>query len=126
MTIPESGQHLVASAAELPERPAVASTTPPPASGAKPPSPTAVRWHRLSIESTSPDGDTITRRAEGDDSWVAASLRALADQLDPPPAPQPVMRPPGRGPIIRERTVPGLVALPPSSDVPRRDPMSLG
>jgi hypothetical protein len=97
-----------------------------PEGGVTPPETTPVRWHRLEIETTSPDGDSVTRRAEGDDQWIAASLRALADQLAPPQPVPPVTRP-GRGPILRERVVPGSVApLPPPSDVPRRDPMSLG
>lgn len=51
-----------------------------------------VRWHRVTVASTSPDGETLDRAVEGDDAWVAASLRALADQLDPPKPPRPTHR----------------------------------
>jgi hypothetical protein len=105
----------------LPERPAVAPPTPPPASGALPPVATVIdggemvhtrdgivlavhpeggrcphcpagvrgiRWHRVQVHSTSANGlETLDRAVEGDDAWVAASLRALADQLDPPKRP---------------------------------------
>lgn len=57
-----------------------------------PPVPPKVRWHRVEVRSTSPDGETLDRAVEGDDAWVAASLRALADQLDPPKPPRPNMR----------------------------------
>ena len=47
-----------------------------------------VAWHRVEVRSTSADGlETLDRAVEGDDTWVAASLRALADQLDPPKRP---------------------------------------
>jgi hypothetical protein len=47
-----------------------------------------IRWHRVQVHSTSANGlETLDRAVEGDDAWVAASLRALADQLDPPKRP---------------------------------------
>jgi hypothetical protein len=105
----------------LPERPAAAPASPPPASGALSPVATVIeggemthtrdgivlavhpeggrcphcpagvrgiRWHRVEVHSTSANGlEALDRAVEGDDAWVAASLRALADQLDPPKRP---------------------------------------
>lgn len=47
------------------------------------------RWHVVEIDTTGLDGTHSMRRVEGDDAWVAAALRALANQLDPPPPPAP-------------------------------------
>lgn len=50
-----------------------------------PRAPRGIRWHRVEVHTTSADHlETLDRAVEGDDAWVAASLRALADQLDPP------------------------------------------
>jgi hypothetical protein len=85
-----------------------------------------VVWYRVEVVTTHPHGEPLKRTVEGDDTWVAASLRALADKLDPPKPPRPGLRQPepGAGSMVR-RTPGGLVALPPPSDVSRRDPMSI-
>jgi hypothetical protein len=124
--MPESGQRIVDSAGPLPERPRVASPTPLPASGALPPAGTV--WHRVEvIITTHPSGESLKRIVEGDDTWVAASLRVLADQLDPPKPPRPNLRTqpdPAAGGMVRRGPQGGLVSVPPPSGTGRNDPMS--
>lgn len=62
---------------------------PPPVTAEGPPS---VRWHRVEVTTTWPKGEPTRRIVEGDDAWVAASLRALADQLAPLRPPMPAHR----------------------------------
>lgn len=80
-----------------------------------------VRWHRVTVASTSPDGETLDRAVEGDDAWVAASLRALADQLDPPKRPTRDMSMSGRGDVTNDAAArlrkPGTVTSPGVVDV---------
>jgi hypothetical protein len=79
-----------------------------------------VNWHDVKIVSTSPNGDTRQYASSGPDEWVAASLRALADQLCPPKPPTPALRPAVRAPeAAPQPSRPGAVALPPPTDVPR-------
>ncbi len=83
------------------------------------------RWHSVEVTTADGSGDPRKRTVEGDDVWVAAALRALADQLDPPKPPRPGLRdvPRDSGAMVR-RGPAGMVALPPPSDGPRGDPMS--
>lgn len=123
--MPKSGRESVDSAGTLPERPTVASPTPPPASGALPPA--RADWHRVEVTTTNQYGDQIRRTVEGDDTWVAASLRALADKLDPPKPPRPGLRTqsdPAAGGMVRRGPGGALVSVPPPSGVGRSDPMS--
>lgn len=86
-----------------------------------PPTKRGVAWHRVEVRSTSADGlETLDRAVEGDDAWVAASLRALADQLDPPKRPTRTDALSSRGDAARDMAPrrPGSVvtALPPPMD----------
>jgi hypothetical protein len=56
------------------------ASTPPPDS----------KWHKVEVTSVDTYGDSVKRTTEGDGVFVAAGLRALANQLDPPkPSPMP-------------------------------------
>lgn len=120
------GQRTVDSAGLLPERPRIASPTPPPASGARSPADTV--WHRVEVVTTRPHDEPLRRIVEGDGAWVAASLRALADQLDPPKPPRPNLRmqpDPAAGGMVRRGPGGALVSVPPSpSGTMINDPMS--
>lgn len=123
MSMPDRGQVTVDSAGALPARPRVASPTPPPASGAVP---SGENWHHVTVTTTDRYGQTRTRTVEGDDAWVSASLRALADRLDPPKARPTLRQPvdPGAANMVRRGPTGGLVSVPPAPDGPRTDPMS--
>lgn len=125
MKTPESGQMTVGSAGPLPERPRTVPASPPPASGALPPA--GAIWHRVEVVTTGPYGEPIRRTVEGDDTWVAASLRALADKLDPPKPPRPNLRTqpdPAAGGMVRRGPGGGLVSVPPPSGAMINNPMS--
>ena len=84
--------------------------------------------HRVEVTTTDQHGKEFKRLVEGDDTWVAASLRALADKLDPPKPPRPNLRmqpDPAAGGMVRRGPGGGLVSVPPSpSGVMINDPMS--
>lgn len=60
---------------------------PPAAGGRRERTPREARWHAVEIDTTELSGHHFWRKVEGDDVWVASALRALANQLDPPPLP---------------------------------------
>lgn len=96
-----------------------------PESSALPPAGTA--WHRVEVITTHPSGESLKRIVEGDDTWVAASLRALADKLDPPKPPRPGLRTqpdPAAGGMVRRGPGGGLVSVPPPSGAMINNPMS--
>lgn len=84
--------------------------------------------HRVEVTTTDQYGKEFKRLVEGDDTWVAASLRALADKLDPPKPPRPTrLTDPGTGNLVRRGPGgAGLVSVsaPPPSGMVMNDPMS--
>lgn len=84
------------------------------------------KWHTVELMSVSTQGDMIKRSIEGDGVFVAAGLRALADQLDPPKPPRPGLHDWARDAGSQVRRSPGgVVVVPQAPDVTRGDPMSL-
>lgn len=84
--------------------------------------------HRVEVTTTDQHGKEFKRFVEGDDTWVAASLRALADKLDPPKLRPGLRQPdPGAGNLVRRGPGgAGLVSMsiPPPSGAGHVDPMS--
>jgi hypothetical protein len=119
MEMPEHVQRLVATAPEPTTR--TAPPSPAPASGGQS---ARTDWHRVQVATTDSYGEVLTRTVEGDDAWVAASLRALADRLDPPKPSRPGLREAVQGTRPTLRSPGGMVAPPPTYGMRRADPMS--